>query len=222
MEKLKKLNRIILNKYKSKIIGVDEGLIDLPFQEENKYNMTNVNNKPKPIQKISCSSNNDILSTQNKRTISTFSSLRSSDKNILISNSNDIIQCLSDLNFSKCIIPKTKLTSQTIDTRAMKKELLKLNQCDNKNAINIQKTNNNPTLRTEMYVDTSNLSSLKWFNDIKSDPKQLEKLLGNKYFKDFFNKLDQRHRIFSPKNEVANEKSFHSGMFVQNTKSHKK
>ena len=50
-EKLKKINRIKLNKYKSKIIGVDEGLIDLPFQEENKYNMTNVNNKPKPRQK---------------------------------------------------------------------------------------------------------------------------------------------------------------------------
>jgi hypothetical protein len=32
----------------------------------------------------------------------------------------------------------------------MKKELLKLNQWDNKTAINIQKTNNNPTLRTEM------------------------------------------------------------------------
>jgi hypothetical protein len=56
------------------------------------------------------------------------------------------------------------------------------------------------------YVDTSNLSSLKWFNDIKSDPKQLEKLSENKYFKDFFNKLEQQHRIFSPKNEVGMKK----------------
>ena len=84
--------------------------------------MTNVNNKSKPRQKISRSSNNEIHSIQNKRTISTFSSPSSSDKNILISNSNDIIQCLSDRKFSKFIIPKTKLTSQTINAQTMKKE----------------------------------------------------------------------------------------------------
>ena len=209
-------------KYKSRILGVDEGLIQLPkvFSDPNinlfKTQMEIYDKKKKKNQ-----SRNKILTETSKENSKKSKKAFSQDK-IIEENekknlkNNNIKSKNKDLNEEK----ENKI-EQYENSIQMINEIKKLDSWDMRHAYKgIRRYQTHGTMRH--ILSSLGQGNMRWLLDIKNDPQKLKIISRNNYLKDFFNKIDQNQNAIFMQSLNIQKEEFNFDVFEKGNFNHEK
>ena len=175
--------------YKSRVLGVDEGLIELPkvFSEPN-INYTEKNDEKKKKIKIKRSSLSENF--QKKELLSKNEEKKKKENN--------------DEELNK--IEKYENSIQMIN------EIKKLDSWDMKHAYRgIRRYITYGTMNR--VLSSLGQGNMRWLLDIKHDPQKLKIISRNSYLKNFFNKIDQNQKAIYQQNLKTHKGNFNFDIF---------
>ena len=209
-------------KYKSRILGVDEGLIQLPkvFSDPNinlfKTQMEIYDKKKKKNQ-----SRNKILTETSKENSKKSKKAFSQDKIIEEKEkknlkNNNIKSKNKDLNEEK----ENKI-EQYENSIQMINEIKKLDSWDMRHANRgIKRYQTHGTMKH--ILSSLVQGNMRWLLEIKNDPQKLKVISRNKYLKDFFNKIDQNQNAIFLQSMNIQKEEFNFDIFEKGNLDNKK
>ena len=233
-------------KYKIDIIGVDEGLIQLPTSPKNEFS------RILSIQdKINLDNNKDIkeeltIPKIKYNKIKSLSKLKNNIKNNEMNNTNDFFKKKIKLKKKKINLTSLDKGEEYISTIGLPKDengnlnnkksnLEKMREdFENQNTYNyeIKKLENwdfehfqKDALKK--YISKENISNIlkkaensqmKWYLDMKNDKKQLKLMSRNKYLKEFFMRIEEEQKAIYLQSISINKKGFNFDIFNNDEK----
>ena len=206
-------------KYKSRILGVDEGLIELPkvFSDPN-INLFKTTVQTEDKKKKKNQSRNKIMQENSKENTKAKKAL-SFDKIIEKEKKNKINKIK---NKNKDLIEEEPNKIEKYQNSIqMINEIKKLDSWDMRHAYKgIRRYQTHGTMRH--ILSSLGQGNMRWLLDIKNDPQKLKIISRNNYLKDFFNKIDQNQNAIFMQSLNIQKEEFNFDVFEKGNFNHEK
>ena len=206
-------------KYKSRILGVDEGLIELPkvFSDPN-INLFKTTVQTEDKKKKKNQSRNKIMQENSKENTKAKKAF-SFDKIIEKEKKNKINE---RKNKNKDLIEEEqKKFEKYQNSIQMINEIKKLDSWDMRHAYKgIRRYQTHGTMRH--ILSSLGQGNMRWLLDIKNDPQKLKIISRNNYLKDFFNKIDQNQNAIFMQSLNIQKEEFNFDVFEKGNFNHEK
>ena len=210
-------------KYKVNIIGVDEGLIQIPKSED--YTKLYFNNDNSLYAKsLKTKLNDKFIKTGLKEENMNFSPKFNNtqynfNKNLKLSNDNTKPIVKKSKTINKIFL-KTDYNNNLKTLQQFQEQLnynYEIKKLDSWDFEHLQK--NKHTFLSEklkQILNSAESSQMKWYINIKNDKKQLKIMMRNKYLRNFFDKINQEQKAIYFQNMNVNKKGFNFEVFYKN------
>ncbi len=206
-------------KYKSRILGVDEGLIELPkVLSDPNLNLFQTKIEKDDKKKKKNQSRNKIIqenskeNSKSKRAFSYDKIIEEEKKNKI----NEIKNKNKDL-----IEEEQKKLEKYQNSIQMINEIKKLDSWDMRHAYKgIRRYQTHGTMRH--ILSSLGQGNMRWLLDIKNDPQKLKIISRNNYLKDFFNKIDQNQNAIFMQCMNIKKEEFNFDVFEKGNFNHEK
>ena len=206
-------------KYKSRILGVDEGLIQLPkvFSDPN-INLFKTTVQTEDKKKKKNQSRNKIMQENSKENTKAKKAF-SFDKIIEKEKKNKINKIK---NKNKDLIEEEPNKIEKYQNSIqMINEIKKLDSWDMRHAYKgIRRYQTHGTMRH--ILSSLGQGNMRWLLDIKNDPQKLKIISRNNYLKDFFNKIDQNQNAIFMQSLNIQKEEFNFDVFEKGNFNHEK
>ncbi len=206
-------------KYKSRILGVDEGLIELPkvFSDPN-INLFKTTVQTEDKKKKKNQSRNKIMQENSKENTKAKKAF-SFDKIIEKEKKNKINKIK---NKNKDLIEEEPNKIEKYQNSIqMINEIKKLDSWDMRHAYKgIRRYQTHGTMRH--ILSSLGQGNMRWLLDIKNDPQKLKIISRNNYLKDFFNKIDQNQNAIFMQSLNIQKEEFNFDVFEKGNFNHEK
>ena len=206
-------------KYKSRILGVDEGLIELPkvFSDPN-INLFKTTVQTEDKKKKKNQSRNKIMQENSKE--NTKSKKAFSFDKIIEKEKKNKINKIKNKN-KDLIEEEPNKIEKYQNSIQMINEIKKLDSWDMRHAYKgIRRYQTHGTMRH--ILSSLGQGNMRWLLDIKNDPQKLKIISRNNYLKDFFNKIDQNQNAIFMQSLNIQKEEFNFDVFEKGNFNHEK